>query len=80
MWKKLLNLEQVSIHDDFFELGGHSLMAAQLVSMIELEFSFIIPIKVLFQYSNITELAQYLLIMTELVDNTSETEYEILDF
>jgi amino acid adenylation domain-containing protein/thioester reductase-like protein len=34
IWKDLLSIEQVSIHDDFFEIGGHSLLALQLVSQV----------------------------------------------
>jgi amino acid adenylation domain-containing protein len=33
-WCKVLQLQQVGIHDDFFELGGHSLMFARMISEI----------------------------------------------
>jgi acyl carrier protein len=38
IWKSLLNLEHITIHDDFFRIGGHSLMAVNLIIKIEKEF------------------------------------------
>jgi hypothetical protein len=35
IWREVLNLNQVSVHDNFFEVGGHSLLAVQLRFQIE---------------------------------------------
>lgn len=32
IWKSILNLDKVSIHDDFFNLGGHSLLMLQVIA------------------------------------------------
>ncbi len=32
LWKNVLGIEQVGIHDDFFALGGYSILAAQLMA------------------------------------------------
>ena len=37
IWKELLQLESIGIHDDFFQLGGDSLLAAQLIARIAAE-------------------------------------------
>lgn len=60
VFKDVLNLEQVSIHDSFFELGGHSLKATRVVNAIESTIGTRIPLRVLFERSSVAELAEYL--------------------
>ena len=57
IWKELLELEQINIHDSFFELGGHSLLAIRLFNRIFETFGTQLPLTSLFQYPSISQLA-----------------------
>ncbi|MBW8684663.1 non-ribosomal peptide synthetase [Chitinophaga rhizophila] len=60
IWRLLLGREKISISDDFFELGGHSLLAMRLNMHIKRSIGVNVPIKRLFLYRTIEELAAYL--------------------
>ena len=60
LWKKLLKLDQVGITHNFFELGGHSLLAMRVVAGIRKELQKEVPIKAIFTYPTIVDLARYL--------------------
>ena len=60
IWKEILKVEKVGINDGFFELGGHSLKATVLVSRIHKELDVEVPLREIFRYSTIKELAEYI--------------------
>ncbi len=70
IWKELLHLEQVGIHDSFFALGGHSLLAVRLISSIKEAFALNIPLKVIFEFPTIDELYRYI----QLIRNSENQE------
>ncbi|WNG58277.1 amino acid adenylation domain-containing protein [Archangium gephyra] len=60
IWRELLRVERVGMHDDFFELGGHSLLATQLVSRVRKELGVEVPLRTLFDASTLGALASHI--------------------
>jgi len=58
VWKEVLGVEHIGVHDDFFDLGGHSLLVARLVTAIEHEFSVSIPMRDVFEQRDVAGCAR----------------------
>jgi len=57
VWRQVLGVEQVGIHDNFFNLGGHSLLAVRLFTEIEKLTGWSLPVLTLFQSPTVKGLA-----------------------
>ncbi len=57
IFEDLLKVEPIGIEHNFFDLGGHSLLATQLASRIRDAFEVEIPLKDIFAYPTVRELA-----------------------
>jgi amino acid adenylation domain-containing protein len=66
IWAKLLGLEKVSIRDNFFDLGGHSLLATQVISRMRETFHVELPLRCLFEFPTVAELAQKIVICNQI--------------
>jgi acyl carrier protein len=57
LWAEVLNVDAIGVGNHFFELGGHSLLGTQLLSRIWTEFSVQMPLRELFAFPTLAEMA-----------------------
>ncbi|BAL88452.1 putative NRPS [Actinoplanes missouriensis 431] len=48
VWRDLLGVARVGLHDNFFDLGGHSLLVARMADQLRYEFGVDVPIRDVF--------------------------------
>ncbi len=76
IWRELLGIEQIGIHDKFFELGGHSLLLTRLASRIHRTFGVEIPLRVLFNTPTVVDMTTA--IAARQVEHEDQTEADEL--
>lgn len=60
IWKQVLRLEKVGIHESFFDLGGDSLQIVKVQELLEAKLQQELSTTILFQYPTISVLAHFL--------------------
>ena len=60
IWKELLQVERVSVHDNFFVLGGNSLKAIMVTSHLHKALNVKLPLAEIFKRPTIKELSLYI--------------------
>jgi acyl transferase domain-containing protein/thioesterase domain-containing protein len=60
IWRDLLGVQEVGIHDDFFELGGQSLIAVRMFHRIGKKYGVDLPLATLFEAPTIAHCASLL--------------------
>ena len=60
IWRELLRVDRVGVHDSFFDLGGHSLLLIQLHGRVREAFGIDASIVDLFRYPDVASFAEYL--------------------
>lgn len=57
IWSDVLKIKQIGTDEDFFEIGGHSMVAVTLMVKIEKQLGVRLPLAILFDHSNIHDMA-----------------------
>jgi len=57
IWRDLLGVSSIQLHDSFFDLNGDSLLAAQVISLVHREFGVKLPFSALFDAPTVEQLA-----------------------
>ncbi len=73
LWKQLLGLNEIGVHDDFFEIGGQSLVAVRLFTRIRKHYRVDLPLSTLFEAPTIAQCAE--IIAQELGIDLSTAEH-----
>jgi acyl carrier protein len=60
IWKEVLHVDQIGLHDNFFDLGGHSLLVVKVHVKLQQVFQREISIVDMFRLPTIESLAQHL--------------------
>jgi NAD(P)-dependent dehydrogenase (short-subunit alcohol dehydrogenase family)/acyl carrier protein len=77
LWRELLGVNTIELHDNFFQLGGHSLMGTQVLSRVRERFRINLPLRSVFEAATPAELAERIRVMRWAVTpNTASTEVE----
>ncbi len=57
IWGDVLGIPRVSVEDNFFNIGGNSLSAIRVMARIEQEFEITVPVRRIFEFSRLSDLA-----------------------
>ncbi|WP_272491227.1 phosphopantetheine-binding protein, partial [Paenibacillus apiarius] len=58
IWQEVLGLPRMGVKDHFFDIGGHSLRATTLVAKMHKEMGIEMPLREVFQYPTIEQMAE----------------------
>ncbi|SHF40806.1 non-ribosomal peptide synthase domain TIGR01720/amino acid adenylation domain-containing protein [Seinonella peptonophila] len=77
VWKEVLGIESINIHDNFFRLGGDSILSIQIVAKCK-RYGLQLSPKKIFEYQSIAELAKYVQVQQDRDEERPEGEVSLL--
>jgi hypothetical protein len=79
IWREVIGVEKVGLHDDFFDLGGHSVLVAQITSRVRHVFEVDLSMRHLFGAPTVFALARVVEgLLEEQIQSLSEEELQQL--
>jgi polyketide synthase PksJ len=76
IWRNILGIDEIGIHDCFFDLGGNSLTGTYLISKIRQALSLNLSVKIIFENRTIKELSEVILKEGKTEDTTTVIEID----
>ncbi|MFN7096467.1 MAG: non-ribosomal peptide synthetase, partial [Gammaproteobacteria bacterium] len=73
IWRKLLDIVDISANSNFFHLGGQSLTAVRLVAMIRNKLHIQLSVKSIFEHSSLREMAHLIDILSLQINHQPES-------
>jgi amino acid adenylation domain-containing protein len=58
VWRTVLGIDEIGVHDSFWDLGGHSLLATKILSRVRQVFGIELPLSTLFIAPSLAEFAE----------------------
>ncbi len=71
VWRELLRLDRLGVHDNFFDLGGHSLLATRVVGRLRNTFMVDLPLRTLFELPTVAGLANHIKLLRQAQSGTT---------
>lgn len=59
LWQEIFGIRPIGVHDDFFELGGDSLLATTMISRLQRDSGFPVPLAEVFDRPTVKQLAAF---------------------
>ena len=60
IWKEVLRVDKVGLHDNFFDLGGHSLRMIEVTRRLQTTLNRVLPVMDMFEYPTVSAMVEYL--------------------